>query len=597
MSTDMHASSETNVSGTKSRSLCSSPNESLLLGLVLAITALVYLPALRFEFVYDDHWQLVENQWIQAWRFVPGYFAGHVWQRLGAKTPDNYYRPLTFLWFRINHALFGLHPAGWHFFSILLHVLATFLAYQVARRVTGRPLVAAAAALLFGIHPMRHEVVGWVSGTSESLYAVLLFAAFLAYLRSREAVHRARWTALSCVCYGLALLSKEPAIVLPLIVFAHAWLYGRRATPEPGAQRAPQPPPSRWLLDAVGVALAYLPVAGAYLAVRLSILHGFSHPKVDVTARTLVFSLPSIAWFYMRQWLLPNKMSEFYDAPLRSHFDAAHVLFPVLALAALALILWLVRDKLGSREVSFSVIWMCAFLLPAFDLGVFPQGDIVHDRYFYLPSFGASLLLALALDHLSRGALLFGLPRRWLLATAALLALLSYGTVNAMSYWASDFQMLDHAMRFSPNDPVLRNNYSVGLAFPSRASYERHDWPAAEMYLQRAAKIDPAAADNYLQLGMIDLHTGRAQEAESNFRAAVGLRPDEPMYRFTLGIALQQRNNCAEAIPQFAEALALKPDFPAAQQQIDDCRAQRSSRQTTSQNTISSLAKPVRPGP
>ena len=227
----------------------------------------------------------------------------------------------------------------------------------------------------------------------------------------------------------------------------------------------------------------------------------------------------------MRQWLLPNRMSEFYETPLQSHFNAAHVLFPVLALAALALILWLVRNKLGSREVAFSLVWMCAFLLPVFDLGVFPQGDIVHDRYFYVPSFGAALLLALALDRLSRGKLLFGLPRRWLLATAALLVLLSYGTVNAMSYWASDFQMLDHAMHFSPNDPILRNHYSVGLALLGRASYEQHDWPAAEMYLQRAAKIDPEAADNYLQLGMVDLNTGRPADAESNFRTAVGLRP------------------------------------------------------------------------
>jgi len=592
MSTQAPASIETPAWQAKFSPPPSSPSEPLLLGIILALTALVYSPALRFAFVFDDHWQLLENQWVQAWRFVPGYFAGHVWQHLGAKPPDNYYRPLNFLWYRLNDALFGLNPAGWHGAAILLHVLATLLAYNVARRVTGRPLVAAATALLFGIHPMRHGVVGWVSGTTESLYAVLLFAAFLAYLRSREG-HRARWTVISCAWYGLALLSKEPAILLPVIVFAHAWLYGCRATLKLDA-----PSPSRRLRDAATLALAYLPVAAAYLAVRSSILHGFSHPKVAVTARTLVFSLPSIAWFYMRQWLLPNRMSEFYETPLQSHFDAAHVLLPILALATLALILWLVRNKLGSRDVAFSLIWIFAFLLPVFDLGVFPQGDIVHDRYFYVPSFGASLLLALALDRrLSRGALLFGLPRRWLLATAALLALLSYATVNAMSYWATDFQMLDHAMLFSPNDPILRNHYSVGLALMGRASYQQHDWTAAEMYLQRAAKIDPAAADNYLQLGMVDLNTGRPGEAEANFRTAIGLRPSEPMYHFALGIALTQHNNCADAIAQFVQALALKPGFPAAQQQIDACRAQISSRQAAAagHDTVSSLAKPAQP--
>ena len=53
------------------------------------------------------------------------------------------------------------------------------------------------------------------------------------------------------------------------------------------------------------------------------------------------------------------------------------------------------------------------------------------------------------------------------------------------------------------------------------------------------------------------------------------------MYRFALGIALTQQNNCADAIPEFTETLALKPGFPAAQQQIDNCRAQLSSRKAS----------------
>ena len=117
--------------------------------------------------------------------------------------------------------------------------------------------------------------------------------------------------------------------------------------------------------------------------------------------------------------------------------------------------------------------------------------------------------------------------------------------------------------------------------------------------MQRAAKIDPEAADNYLQLGMVDLNTGRSAEAESNFRAAVGLRPAEPMYRFALGIALQQQHNCAAAVAQFTEALALKPGFASAQQQIDACRAtaQQSNRQASGQNAVTSLAKPAQAAP
>ncbi len=155
--------------------------EPALLGGVLGVTALVYAATLGFGWVYDDHGQIVRNTAVQSWRFVPAYFQGKEWQALFPNATLNYYRPFNFLWFRVNDALFGMRPAGWHAMGVLLHILVTCLAYFVARRVTGRPLVAALAALLFGVHPMRHEVVAWVSGTTESLWALFFFLAFLAY--------------------------------------------------------------------------------------------------------------------------------------------------------------------------------------------------------------------------------------------------------------------------------------------------------------------------------------------------------------------------------------------------------------------------------
>src|SRR5580704_3606519 len=161
------------------------PNDPVLLASVLAFTAMVYATTIRFKFVYDDHGYIVENALVHSWRFVPLYFRGDVWQYLSPNTPGNYYRPMNLLWTRSNDALFGLHPAGWHVLAILLHLCATSLAFFVARRlVTGRPLVAAFTALLFGIHPIHHEVVVWISGTTESLWSVLFFLSFLAYLRS-----------------------------------------------------------------------------------------------------------------------------------------------------------------------------------------------------------------------------------------------------------------------------------------------------------------------------------------------------------------------------------------------------------------------------
>src|SRR5438445_7419164 len=87
--------------------LRASPNESLLVGIILAFTALLYAPTLRFGFFYDDHLQIVQNPLVHFWRFVPEYFTIHVWQTFDPIATVNFFRTLTILCFRINAAMFG----------------------------------------------------------------------------------------------------------------------------------------------------------------------------------------------------------------------------------------------------------------------------------------------------------------------------------------------------------------------------------------------------------------------------------------------------------------------------------------------------------
>jgi tetratricopeptide (TPR) repeat protein len=577
--------------------------ERFLVAFVLGITAATYAATVRFEFVYDDQGQIVENPLVQSWRFVPQYFKGHVWQQLAPNSLGNYYRPLNVLWFRLNDALFGLRPAGWHATAILLHVLATFLAYLVARELTSRPVVAAAAALIFGVHPMRHEVVAWVSGTTESLWAVFCFGAFLAYLQSRKR-DRSRWLAVSAVLYAAALLAKETAIVLPALVFAHAWIYG------PDAEGTANSRPQR-AAKAASTALVYVPVAIAYVGVRLSVLQGFAHSVTVISLRQVAFTLPSVLFFYLRQWFVPIHFAEFYALPVVTRFGLGQVVLPGLVLAAFAALLWLVRKKLGPREVGFATVWMIISLLPALDLGIFPSGQLVHDRYFYFPSFGAALLLALLLDKLTdwdRGPVVFGQPRALTLALLGVIIVLCYSSANAASYWQDDLTLFRSAYATDPGNALVRNNLAIELA--RRMDYgeaipmlrqvlvdEPNNWLAnynlgrvyynlgqldgAEHYLERAQQINPALPDSYLQLGLVALRTNHLDVAEANMRKAVELRPLEPKIHFALGVTLETRGNCAEARPEFQQALALQPSFAQAQEQLNKCTASLAGNGTT----------------
>jgi len=54
----------------------------LVIAVLLVATFVVYAGTLGFDFVYDDHEQLVENFRIQSWSFLPSYFTEPVWSHI-----------------------------------------------------------------------------------------------------------------------------------------------------------------------------------------------------------------------------------------------------------------------------------------------------------------------------------------------------------------------------------------------------------------------------------------------------------------------------------------------------------------------------------
>ena len=529
-------------------------NESVLLGSALFFAAATYAAVVRFAFVYDDLQLIVANRRLRSWRFVPDYFRGADWH-VAAQSTANYYRPVYFLWLRADYAVNGGSPAGWHVASILLHLLAISLAYFVVRRLTGRPLVAGLTALFFGIHPMTHEVVACVSSNNESLWAVFAFGAFLCYFRFWEGRGN-QWLVASCALYAASVLTKESAIVLPALIFAHALIYGRSSE-----ERQDSSATARFW-DASKVAICYVPIFVAYLVARIAVLHRFSNPQLHISAKAFLLTLPSVAFFYYKQWLLPLHVTEFYELPVSTHFNVAHVLLPICGLLSIAIVLWLFREKLGKREVAFAVVWMVLPLLPALDFVVFPDGDWVHDRYFYVPAFGASLLLALALEKLAKGPLAFGIPRRLLFPTLGLTLILCATTANAARYWRDNFVLFQHSYELAPHSLGPRVNYAIGLAgkgqygdaipmfqqilkeYPNNylatyglgeSLYELGLLGPAEHFFQQTEQLNPQMAGVYLHLGLIEMKTGRQGDAVNSMRRALALRTPRARFPLRLG--------------------------------------------------------------
>lgn len=196
---------------------------------VCVIAALAYVSTLSYGFVYDDALLILKNPALRDWHYLPKYFNSHL---LGAVYPSaggNYYRPFVLLWLRLNYITFGVNPIGWHATTVLCHVVATYLVFNLAKKITGQQKVSFIAALLFAVHPVHIESVAWISGVSDSLMSCFFLGSLLAFFKWRESRKNIFLSVSLVLCAG-ALLSKETAVVLPMVVFRLRYS-GRRKAP------------------------------------------------------------------------------------------------------------------------------------------------------------------------------------------------------------------------------------------------------------------------------------------------------------------------------------------------------------------------------
>lgn len=207
-----------------------------------AVVLAVYSPALKFQFVLDDH-RFTGDPRIQSPDHVWDYFANYVWAQYTGG-PPSFYRPLFILWLRINFILSALSPWGWHLLSITKHLVVAVLLGLLVLRLLRDRVAALIAATLFALHPAQTESVAWVT-VPDPLMSVGVLGALLLYLkwvmvlpggqaherksrktaRTRKAPQpQASWLiASAAVCFA-ALLAKETAIVLPALIFVLALL-------------------------------------------------------------------------------------------------------------------------------------------------------------------------------------------------------------------------------------------------------------------------------------------------------------------------------------------------------------------------------------
>ncbi len=179
-----------------------------------------YFPGLSAPFYLDDRVSIVENQAfaksdiLLLWQLYGSRFVGYFSLYLNyLVSPDNtlFYR-FTNL---IIHLLNGL------LLALLYRQLCKFL------QIRAHQWVAAVLIALWLVHPLHSAAVTYIVQRLASLVTLFGLLTLYSYLRFRTEQHRL-WLLLASLAFGASVLTKQNALVLPLMLFIVEWLYGAK---------------------------------------------------------------------------------------------------------------------------------------------------------------------------------------------------------------------------------------------------------------------------------------------------------------------------------------------------------------------------------
>lgn len=513
------------------------------LALYILLTAAVWGKTVGYRFVWDDDYFIVSNTSIRDWSNIPRYFMD-ISTMAGKGFAETFavFRPIRNISYLVDFKIAGLNPAWWHFHNLILHLINAMLVFLIAKQLLEGKLAPIFAGALYLLHPAQCEVAAWVKSRDDLLAGLFFFTAFLLWLRWRPSILEARRLLVLIVLYLLACLSKESAVIFPLIILGYEYWAGSfsaklRLTISSLLLTGGLYLLWRYLLIGHMAQTAYL--AGGFMPTMLTML------KVGVK--------------YLGLLLYPHRLVIDYSwiTPLRS-FSDWQVWAYGGALGLLIASLFFTRKRWPIA--SFGFVWVIICLLPFSN--IIQVNAYMAERFLYLPLAGFAITAASIMEYIEKR---LG-QKTAIVIMAVILAACGAKSAVRANVWKDNITLFKATVRDTPagtiNPRVNLIAYLVGAG-----RYEEALPVAGELWDKAKDKSDIPARDKaeYARnLELILLQTGKAEPARELALTAIKIDPSYIKSYVDLGIMEGIKGDHAAALRWFDAAVKISPTDPDA---------------------------------
>ena len=541
--------------------------------IILVIGFIFYANSLLNQYALDDGIVIEKNEYVQKGLKGIGKILStdaydSFYKQMGSdgQLSGGRYRPLSIVTFAIEQQFFGNNPFIRHllnvgFYLLSLVILLYFLNQFIFKEDTD---LAFLTTLIFAIHPIHTEVIANVKSRDEILsflFIILTFVYAFRYLENKKIPLLFK----GLLCYFLALLSKEYAITLLILIPVMFYLFKG--------------------YDAKKSLLAVLPfafIAFIYLAIRFSIVGAKHFENSEVLNNPFIYATTTQKWA-SKIYILDNYLKLlFFPHPLSSDYSYSQISYKTFGnpgvwlsiIVHLGIAVSTVMLLKRKHFLAFAGLFYLLHLMLVCNL-VMDIGATMGERLIYHSSFGFAMAIAF---------LMLAPIKRWIPAIKTkkivLIALLvvitifcGFKTMERNAIWRNDITLFITDVETVPNSVLANGN--AGARYidlsekPENKDRETEFVNKAIVHLEKAIAIHPKYVNGYLNLGIAYYKQKDYIKTEAAWKKAEQLYPHHPLlktYYPTLAIAYLNKarelgpNKAAEAIAQIGKALEFDPN-------------------------------------
>ncbi len=505
---------------------------------VLALLSFgVYFNSLNAPFIFDDYHMIEENTFIKNPKYFGMFFKGYV---TSYPIPKGMCRPLLMLTFAFNYLNGGLNPVGYHIVNILFHFLNATLLYSLLKLLKKEAPwgLVFLITLLFVVHPINTEAVTYVSSRSDLMVTFFILCAFILYLKGKYIF--------SVICYALSLLTKESALIYPILIGGHFFLY----TPY---QKKYAFKNKRFII----LLLFIIIITVSYLLYKTLYFESISTGNL----KSLLFNILLQSWvsfFYLRLFLWPNNLNLLHISPYVTSFFQLNVFLPFIGIIIFIILTFILRKK--HRLLSFGIFFYLVGLLPKFYATLKIPA---MEHHFYLSSIGGYIFLLTILERVYLKN-----KRYFLYCSLGIILILSTFTIERNHQL--NMPLLVWKIGTEKESLHMGNWLNLGVVYKEQGNFKK----AKEIFL-KALNIPTKNIDYkigvYLNLAETCILEGKYEKAIKYLNTALKLKPNQTrMYQLynIFATLYEKKGKKKKAIEYINRVIKLNPYYAYAYQRL-----------------------------